>query len=177
MIYRSVIVSDLCAGEPMLKRLSEGSRLLAIAIVFAATAQAQSQSNKPLTLNIMPDLSLTLQRGSERSVVVTRDRLMAALEAATNGNHNERIYVRSAKGIRLEDLLALAIAAGSAGYKIAMVLEPDVTCKSYLAMSEHDAQSFAGIPKFDETLRHYCQEHPTHTLEDALIELRRGMAR
>jgi tetratricopeptide (TPR) repeat protein len=141
-----------------------------------ATAQAQAQSNKPITLNIMPDLSLILQRGSGLSdVVVTRDSLIAALEAATNGNHSERIYVRSAKGVRLEDLVALAIAAGSAGYKIAMVLESDVTCKSYLAMSEHDTETFANILKFGETLRYYCQGHPTHTLQDALIELRRGM--
>lgn len=158
----------------MLKWLSEGSRLLAIAIVFATLATAQAQSNKPLTLNIAPDLSLVLQRGSELpSVVVTRDRLIAALEAATNGNHNERIYVRSAKGVRLEDLMAVATAAGSGGYKTAIVLQPEATCKSYLAMSEHDAKTFAGILKFDETLRHYCQEHPTYTLDDALIELRR----
>jgi biopolymer transport protein ExbD len=162
----------------MLKWLSVGSRLLAIAIVFAtsATAQAPSQSNKPITLNIKPDLSLILQRGSELPyVVVTRDRLIAAIEAATNGDHSERIYVRSAKGVRLEDLMAVAIAAGSAGYKIGMLLQPDATCKSYLAMSERDAETFAGVLKFGETLRHYCEEHPTYTLEDASIELRRGM--
>lgn len=172
-----MIVSDLCDGVPMLKWLSEGSRLLAVAIVFAtlATAQVHSQSNEPITLNIMPDLSLVLQRGSgPNGVVVTRDRLIATLEAVTNGNHNERIYVRSAKGVRLEDLMAVAIAAGSAGYKIAMVLQPD--CKSYLSMSEHDAETFTGILN-GETMRHFCQEHPTYTLEDALIELRRGMTR
>jgi biopolymer transport protein ExbD len=70
---------------------------------------------------------------------VTRDGLAAALEAAANGNHNERIIVRPGKGMSLQDLMAVAIAAGSAGFKIAMVF--DDTCKNYLAMSEHDAET------------------------------------
>jgi biopolymer transport protein ExbD len=178
----------------MLKWLSEGSGLLAVAIAFATlvTAHAQPQSNKPIVLDIYPDLSLILERGSGMSnVVVTRDSLKAALEAATNGNHNERIYVRSARGVRLEDLMVLAIAAGSAGYKIAIVLQDDNTCERYLAMSEHDAQTFAatffvgiidGASRDAEAaqqrasvLRHYCEEHPTGTLSDAITELRHGM--
>jgi hypothetical protein len=69
-------------------------------------------------------------------------------------------------------------------------------CKSYLAMSEHDAETFAagffaGIlggasvliapvistHKFGEMLRRYCEEHPAYTMGDAAIELRRGMTR
>jgi biopolymer transport protein ExbD len=178
----------------MLKWLSEGLRLLPIAVVFAtlATAQAQSQSNEPITLVIKPDLSLILHH-SGFSDPVTRDRLAAALDAATNGNHNEHIYVLSAKGVRLEDMLAVAIAAGSTGFKIAMVLQPYYTCESYLAMSEHDAQTYAatffegrviigGASRDAEAgqqrasvLRHYCEEHPTGALSDAMTELRRGI--
>jgi hypothetical protein len=70
------------------------------------------------------------------------------------------------------------------------------TCESYLARSEHDAETFAtgffaGIlggasvlispvistHKFGEMLRRYCEEHPTNTIGDAAIELRREMAR
>jgi hypothetical protein len=70
------------------------------------------------------------------------------------------------------------------------------TCKSYLAMPAHDAETFAagffaGIlggasvliapvistHKFGEMLRRYCEEHPTYTMGDAAIELRRGMTR
>jgi hypothetical protein len=122
----------------------------------------------------MPDHSLMLQQGSGLSnVVITRDRLIAVFEAATNGNHNERIYVRQAKGVRLEDLRPAVIAVASAGYKIVIVLESDTTCKSILA--EHDVHS-AGSLKFDETLRHYCEEHPTNTFGDASIERRRASA-
>jgi hypothetical protein len=67
----------------MLKWLSEGSRLFAITIIFATlvTAQAQSRSNNPIILTVKPDVSLSL--GSD---VVIRHGLVAALEAATNGN-------------------------------------------------------------------------------------------
>jgi biopolymer transport protein ExbD len=109
----------------MLKCISEGSRLLAIAIFFATmtSAQAQSQSNKPIILTVKPDLSVSL--GSD---VVTRDGLVAALEAATNGNRNERIYVRADEGVSQQDLMAVAIALGSAGYvKIAVVLNEQQT--------------------------------------------------
>jgi hypothetical protein len=58
----------------MLKWLSEGSRLFAIAIIFATmvTAQAQSRSNKPIILTVKPDVSLSL--GSD---VVIRHGLVA----------------------------------------------------------------------------------------------------
>jgi biopolymer transport protein ExbD len=100
-------------GVKMLKWLPEASRPLAAAIIFATlvTAQAQAQSDKPITLIVNPDLSLNL--GSE---IVTRDGLVAALEAATNGDLTERIILRPAKGVSLQDLMAVAIALGRAGY-------------------------------------------------------------
>jgi biopolymer transport protein ExbD len=109
-------------GQQMLKRLPEASRPLAAAIIFATLVTAQAQSNKPVILTVNPDLSLNL--GSE---VVTRDGLVAALEAATNGDHTERIIVRRAKGVSLQDLMALAIALGHAGYVSTMVwvAQPD----------------------------------------------------
>jgi len=124
----------------------------------------------------MLDLSLRLKRASELSgVVITRDRLIAALEAATNGNHNERIFVASAKGVRFGEQVAVAIAAGSAGYRIGMVLDPHITCESYLALSDRDAGIFARVIKSRETLKHYCEEHPTSPLQDASVAVQRGI--
>jgi hypothetical protein len=65
--------------------------LAASAFATLATAQAQSESNPPITLDIMPDLSLILERGSGLSnVVVTRDHLIAArpLLASSRKNSN-----------------------------------------------------------------------------------------
>jgi biopolymer transport protein ExbD len=82
---------------------------------------AQAQSNKPIILTVKPDLSLRL--GYD---VVTRDDLVAALEAATHGNRNERIYVRADEGASQRDLMAVTIALGSAGYaRIAVVLNAE----------------------------------------------------
>jgi hypothetical protein len=107
----------------MLKWLLDGPRLVAVAIIFATLVAAQAQSDKPIILNIRSDLSLILG-----DAIVTRDGLVAALQAATNGDRNERIYVRAHKGVSYGDLMAVMNTLRLAGYvKIAMVLEPDQT--------------------------------------------------
>jgi biopolymer transport protein ExbD len=102
--------------------------ILAIALLalsaFAkmVTAQAQSRSNEPIVLTIMADLSLIL--GSD--VVVTREGLAPALEVATGGNHDQRIFLRADKTVSYGDLIAVMTALRSAGYvKIVLVLAPD----------------------------------------------------
>ncbi|MBO0755326.1 MAG: TonB system transport protein ExbD [Bradyrhizobiaceae bacterium] len=83
----------------------------------ASTAQLQPRPDKPIFLTVKPDLSLAL--GDD---VVTRDGLPAALDAATAGNHDERIFLRADKGVSYGDLMAVMNALRSADYlKIALV--------------------------------------------------------
>lgn len=83
----------------------------------ASTAQAQPRPDKPIFLTVKPDLSLAL--GDD---VVTRESLAAALETATAGNHEERIFLRADKAVSYGDLMAVMNALRSAGYlKIALI--------------------------------------------------------
>jgi biopolymer transport protein ExbD len=83
----------------------------------SSTAQAQPRPDKPVFLTVKPDLSLSL--GDD---VIARDGLSAALEAATAGNHDERIFLRADKAVSYGDLMATMNALRSAGYlKIALV--------------------------------------------------------
>lgn len=83
----------------------------------ASTAQTQPRPDKPIFLTVKPDLSLAL--GDD---VVTREGLAAALEAATEGNHDERIFLRADKVVSYGDLMAVMNALRSAGYlRVALV--------------------------------------------------------
>jgi biopolymer transport protein ExbD len=83
----------------------------------ASTAQAQPRPDKPIFLTVRPDLSLAL--GDD---VISREGLAGALEAATEGNHDERIFLRADKAVSYGDLMAVMNALRSADYlKIALV--------------------------------------------------------
>jgi biopolymer transport protein ExbD len=83
----------------------------------ASTAQTQPRPDKPIFLTVKPDLSLTL--GDD---VIAREGLASALEAATAGNHDERIFLRADKAVSYGDLMAVMNSLRSAGYfKIALV--------------------------------------------------------
>jgi biopolymer transport protein ExbD len=83
----------------------------------SSTAQAQPRPDKPVFLTVKPDLSLSL--GDD---VIARDGLAAALDAATDGNHDERIFLRADKAVSYGDLMATMNALRSAGYlKVALV--------------------------------------------------------
>jgi biopolymer transport protein ExbD len=83
----------------------------------ASTAQAQPRPDKPIFLTVKSDLSLAL--GDD---VVAREGLGPALEAATAGNHDERIFLRADKTVAYGDLMAVMNALRSTGYlKIALV--------------------------------------------------------
>jgi biopolymer transport protein ExbD len=83
----------------------------------ASTAQAQPRPDKPIFLTVKSDLSLAL--GDD---VVARESLGPALEAATAGNHDERIFLRADKTVAYGDLMAVMNALRSTGYlKIALV--------------------------------------------------------
>jgi TonB system transport protein ExbD (group 1) len=84
----------------------------------ASTAQPQPRPDKPIFLTVKPDLSLAL--GDD---VVTRDGLPAALDAATEGNHDQRIFLRADKAVSYGDLMAVMNTLRSAGFlKVALVV-------------------------------------------------------
>jgi biopolymer transport protein ExbD len=83
----------------------------------ASTAEAQPRPEKPIFLTVKPDRSLTL--GDD---VVARSGLAGALEAATDGNHDQRIFLRADRVVSYGDLMAVMNALRSAGFlKVALV--------------------------------------------------------
>jgi biopolymer transport protein ExbD len=83
----------------------------------ASTAEAQPRPEKPIFLTVKPDLSLTL--GDD---VIARSGLASALEAATDGNHDQRIFLRADRVVSYGDLMAVMNALRSAGFlKVALV--------------------------------------------------------
>jgi biopolymer transport protein ExbD len=82
-----------------------------------STAQPQPRPDKPVFLTVKPDLSLSI--GDD---AVNRDGLGAALDAATGGNHDERIFLRADKTVSYGDLTTVMNLLRSTGYlKIALV--------------------------------------------------------
>jgi biopolymer transport protein ExbD len=83
----------------------------------SSTAEAQPRPEKPIFLTVKPDLSLTL--GDD---VIARSGLASALEAATDGNHDQRIFLRADRVVSYGDLMAVMNALRSAGFlKVALV--------------------------------------------------------
>ena len=68
----------------------------------ASTAQRQQRPDKPIFLTVKPDLSLSL--GDD---VVPRDQLGVALSRATEGNKDERIFLRADEVVSYGDLMAV----------------------------------------------------------------------
>ena len=83
----------------------------------SSTAQAQPRPDKPIFLTVKPDLTLTL--GDD---VVSRAGLAAALDNATQGNRDERIFLRADKIVTYGEVMAVMNALRAAGYlKVALV--------------------------------------------------------
>jgi biopolymer transport protein ExbD len=87
-----------------------------------SNAQRQPRPDKPLFLTVKGDLSLTL--GEE---TVARASLSSALDEATNGDKEERVFLRADKTVPYGELMGVMNALRSAGYlKVALVgLETD----------------------------------------------------
>ena len=87
-----------------------------------SNAQRQPRPDKPVYLTIKPDLSLAI--GDEP---VARDGLAQALEAASNGDKDQRLFLRADKAVPYGDLMQVMNALRTAGYlKVALVgLERD----------------------------------------------------
>ncbi|MCD0419409.1 TonB system transport protein ExbD [Rubrivivax sp. JA1024] len=83
----------------------------------ASTAEPQQRPDKPVFVSLKPDLSLAL--GED---IVPRDALAPALDAATGGNKDERIFLRADKAVSYGDLMAAMNLLRDAGYlKVALV--------------------------------------------------------
>jgi biopolymer transport protein ExbD len=83
----------------------------------SASAPQQPRPEKPLFLTVKPDLTLTI--GDD---VVSRDALGAALDHATNGNRDARIFLRADKVVSYGDLMQVMNLLRAAGFlKIALV--------------------------------------------------------
>jgi biopolymer transport protein ExbD len=83
----------------------------------AASATPQPRPEHPQFLTLKQDLTLALG-----DAPVERDALPAALDAATGGDKDTRIFLRADKGVSYGDLMAAMDALRSAGYlKVALV--------------------------------------------------------
>jgi biopolymer transport protein ExbD len=83
----------------------------------SSTAQPQPRPDKPLFLTIKPDLSLAL--GDE---TVAREALRAALDRATNGDKDMRVFLRADKVVAYGELMEVMNLLRAAGYfKVALV--------------------------------------------------------
>jgi biopolymer transport protein ExbD/biopolymer transport protein TolR len=83
----------------------------------ASTAAPQPRPDKPVYLSVQPDLTLAVGE-----MIVARDALSSALQSATGGNKDERIFVRADKAVAYGELMAVMNLLRDAGYlKVALV--------------------------------------------------------
>ena len=82
-----------------------------------STAQPQPRPDKPVFLTVKADLTLDLGE-----TPVQREALTSALEAATHGDHEQRIFLRADKAVSYGDLMGVMNALRDAGFlKVALV--------------------------------------------------------
>src|SRR5581483_10908678 len=82
-----------------------------------STAQRQQRPDKPIFLTIKADRTLAL--GDEP---VAPDALAATLDRLSQGNHDERIFLRADRAVSYGDVMQVMNALRTAGYlKIALV--------------------------------------------------------
>ncbi len=83
----------------------------------ASNAETQKRPDKPLFVTLKADLSLAI--GDD---AVPREALGAALDRATGGDKNQRVYLRADKSVAYGDLMQAMNALRDAGYlKLALV--------------------------------------------------------
>jgi len=83
----------------------------------SANAQPQPRPNKPVYLTVKADLSLALGDNS-----VARADLAAALDAATGGDKDERIFLRADRSVPYGDVMQVMNELRAARYlKVALV--------------------------------------------------------
>ena len=77
----------------------------------AAQAERSPRPDKPLFVTLKPDLSVAVGDG-----VVARDALGAALDRASGGDKEKRVYLRADKTVSYGDLMSLMNVLRDAGY-------------------------------------------------------------
>ncbi len=83
-----------------------------------ASAQRQPRPDKPLFLTLKSDLSLVV--GEQQ--VANRESLGAALDAATAGDKEKRVFLRADKTVEYGELMEVMNSMRNAGYlKVALV--------------------------------------------------------
>jgi biopolymer transport protein ExbD len=83
----------------------------------SSTVERQERPDRPIFLTVKADLSLAV--GDDR---VARDGLAAALDAASRGNRDERIFLRADRAVSYGDIMQVMNALRAAGYlKVALV--------------------------------------------------------
>lgn len=83
----------------------------------ASTAQLQPRPDKPLFLTVRADLGLALGEAE-----VARDALGPALDGATGGDRNQRVFLRADAGVPYGELMEVMNALRGTGYlKVALV--------------------------------------------------------
>jgi biopolymer transport protein ExbD len=83
----------------------------------AANAEAKPRPDKPIFLTVKSDLSLSLD-----DTQIPRVQLGSALDAATNGDKEKRIFLRADKSVSYGELMEVMNLLRSAGFlKVALV--------------------------------------------------------
>jgi biopolymer transport protein ExbD len=83
----------------------------------SSNVEPQQRPDKPVYLTVKADLSLTI--GDQP---VASEALSASLDHVTNGNHDERIFLRADRSVSYGDVMEVMNALRTAGYfKVALV--------------------------------------------------------
>jgi biopolymer transport protein ExbD len=83
----------------------------------SSNAEQQQKPDKPIYLTLKPDLTLAIGDGS-----VARDQLASALDAATGGNKDDRIFLRADRSVPYGEVMAVMNELRAARYlKVALV--------------------------------------------------------
>ncbi len=83
----------------------------------ATAAEPAPRPDKPTFVTVKPDLTVAVGEDT-----MGRDGLVTALDAATKGRKDERIYLRADKAVSYGDLMEVMNALRNAGYlKVALV--------------------------------------------------------
>lgn len=82
-----------------------------------STAEQRQRPDKPIFLTLKADLSLSVDE-----TTIARVALGAALDQATHGNHDERIFLRADRAVSYGDIMDVMNSLRAAGYlKVALV--------------------------------------------------------
>jgi TonB system transport protein ExbD (group 1) len=82
-----------------------------------ATVEPQQRPDKPIFLSLKSDLTLALGEDP-----VAREALAAAVDAASKGNKDERIFLRADRAVNYGEVMEVMNALRNAGYlKVALV--------------------------------------------------------